>query len=246
MANSALKYDVYSSQGDKVGQVELNPSIFAVEVKPALVHQAVVVQLANARKVLAHAKDRSEVSGGGRKPWRQKGTGRARHSSIRSPLWVGGGVTFGPTKNRNFAKKINKKMKRKALFMALSDRVKENQLVILDKFESQDFKTKEFVALIKNLKDVLQLNPVKTKQNVSAPANDKKKDTKKFEIKDYKISILVVTDKETSLIVRMARNIPGVKIINANSLNIVDVLAHKNLLITKGSLEVLEKNYLSA
>jgi large subunit ribosomal protein L4 len=245
MASQSLKYDIYSPQGDKLSQTDLNPAIFAVEVNPTLIHQAVVTQLANARKVLAHTKDRSEVSGGGRKPWRQKGTGRARHGSIRSPLWIGGGVTFGPTKHRNFAKKINKKMKRKALFMALSDRVKEGQMVILDKLEIKGAKTKEFVELVKTLKDILKLQPIKTKKKQTDNPTETDQATKKFDIKDYKISILLITAKDTSLAVRVARNVPGVKVLNANSLNIVDILAHKNLLITQDSLKVLEETYLS-
>ncbi len=244
MAKTAIQYDIYSQQGDKVGQVELNPSIFGVEINSTLIHQAVVTQLANARKVLAHTKDRSEVSGGGRKPWRQKGTGRARHGSIRSPLWIGGGVTFGPTKYRNFSKKINKKMKRKAIFMALSDRVKEGQLVILDKLEIKQPKTKEFVELLKNLKEVLKLKSLKKKKESQAKSAQKST-SKKFDIKDYKLSILVVTAKDVSLVARIARNIPGVKVINANSLNIVDILSHKNLLVTQESLKVLEEVYLS-
>ena len=99
------KYPVYNITAEKVKEVELNPKIFGVQVKEAVVHQAAVAQMANARRVLAHTKDRGEVRGGGAKPWRQKGTGRARHGSVRSPLWVGGGITFGTTKERNFLKK---------------------------------------------------------------------------------------------------------------------------------------------
>jgi len=124
---------VYNQQGEKVGQVDLPAELFGVPLNRDLVHQVVVTQMANSRQVLAHTKDRSEVRGGGAKPWRQKGTGRARHGSIRSPIWVGGGVAFGPTKERVFAKKINKKMKRQALFMVLSSKVKDKEIVLLDK-----------------------------------------------------------------------------------------------------------------
>jgi len=109
-----MKYQVHNTKGEEVKEVELNPAIFGVEVKESVVHQVAIAQMANRRKILAHAKDRSEVKGGGRKPWKQKGTGRARHGSIRSPLWVGGGVTFGPSKLRNFSQKVNKKMKKKS------------------------------------------------------------------------------------------------------------------------------------
>ncbi len=252
MANSpekTIKYDFYAQDGKPLGQLELKADIFAVQPNPTLIHQAVITQLANARKVIAHTKDRSEVSGGGRKPWRQKGTGRARHGSIRSPLWIGGGVTFGPTKERNFSQKINKKMKRKAIFMALTDRLQNNQLIILDKLELKESKTKEFVELVKNLKKILALKPLKTKlkanEKADKTASEKKKD-KKFDIKDYKISLLVVTSGNTSSVVRAARNIPGVKVLPANSLNIVDLLAHQYLLVTQPALTVMEQIYLKA
>ena len=159
MSDIKIKYDMYSQTGEKIKQVDLNPAIFGVELNNTLVHQAAVAQMSNARNVLAHTKDRSEESGGGKKPWRQKGTGRARHGSSRSPIWIGGGGTFGPTKNRNFSKKINKKKKSKALFMCLSDRVNDKDLVLLDQLVTKENKTKEFVALIKNLKDLLNLSP---------------------------------------------------------------------------------------
>jgi large subunit ribosomal protein L4 len=120
----------------------LPKEIFDVEINPDLIHQVVVAQTANRRRVIAHTKGRGEVRGGGKKPWRQKGTGRARHGSIRSPLWKGGGVTFGPTKERTFKKEINKKMKRKALFMVLTAKAKNNLLLVLDKIILEQPKTK--------------------------------------------------------------------------------------------------------
>lgn len=137
--------------GEMVGEEKLDPALFEIETKEGLIHQAVVAQMANRRQVLAHTKNRGEVRGGGIKPWRQKGTGRARHGSIRSPLWVGGGVTFGPRNDRNFKRKINKKMKRKALLMCLSDRAKEEKIVLLDKLELENFKTKKFLEILNKL-----------------------------------------------------------------------------------------------
>lgn len=137
-----IKLKVKDQTGKTVGEEILNKKIFEVPVKPDLIHQVVAAQAANIRPVIAHTKDRSEVSGGGRKPWRQKGTGRARHGSIRSPIWKGGGVTFGPRSDRNFTQKINKKMRRKALFMVLSDRAKNKKIIILDKLELPQSKTK--------------------------------------------------------------------------------------------------------
>ena len=111
-----MKVTVYNVKGEEVKEMDLGSAIFGVKVKPELVQQAIVAQQANSRQNLAHAKDRSDVRGGGKKPWRQKGTGRARHGSIRSPLWRGGGATFGPSKTRNFSLKMNKKAKRKSRF----------------------------------------------------------------------------------------------------------------------------------
>ncbi|MBI5071747.1 50S ribosomal protein L4 [Candidatus Falkowbacteria bacterium] len=145
------KVKVYNMSGEVVGEEKLDPALFEVEAKEGLIHQAVVAQMANRRQVLAHTKDRGEVSGGGIKPWKQKGTGRARQGSIRSPLWVGGGVVFGPRNDRNFHQKINKKMKRKALLMCLSDRAKEEKIVVLDKLELDNFKTKKFLEILNKL-----------------------------------------------------------------------------------------------
>jgi len=137
-----MKVSVYDQQGKEIGTTLLPKEIFDVKLNPDLVHQVATSQMANRRQVIAHTKDRGEVRGGGKKPWRQKGTGRARHGSIRSPLWKGGGVTFGPTKERNFKKIIPKKMKRKALFMVLSAKAKENLLIILDTLKLPLPKTK--------------------------------------------------------------------------------------------------------
>jgi len=146
--------DVFDKQNNKVDTVELPDKIFNIRWSPDLVHQALVIQLANRRLPWAHTKDRSEVSGGGRKPWRQKGTGRARHGSIRSPLWKGGGVTFGPRKEKIFTKKINKKMNRLAIFSVLSKKIKDNEVKIIDKFDIPTKKTKEYHKILKNLVDL--------------------------------------------------------------------------------------------
>lgn len=147
-----MKITVYNQEGKEVGQTLLPKEIFNLEVNHDLVHQVVVSQMANRRRVIAHVKDRSEVRGGGRKPWRQKGTGRARHGSRRSPLWKGGGVTFGPTKERVFKKKINKKMRTKALLMVLSAKAKNNLLLVLDKISLEQPKTKLIAKIIENFK----------------------------------------------------------------------------------------------
>ena len=146
-----MKITIYNREGKEIGQTLLPKEIFGVKINPDLVHQVVVSQLANRRRVIAATKGRGEVRGGGRKPWRQKGTGRARHGSIRSPLWRGGGVTFGPRKERVFKKKIPKKMRRKALLMVLSGKVKNNLLILLDKFKIEQPKTKLMADILKKL-----------------------------------------------------------------------------------------------
>jgi len=146
-----MKTIVYNQKGKEIGQTLLPKEIFDVKMNPDLVHQVVVSQMANRRQVIAHTKDRGEVRGGGRKPWRQKGTGRARHGSIRSPLWKGGGVTFGPTKARVFKKEIPKKMKRLALFMALSGKAKNNLIILLDELKIEQAKTKLMAEILEKL-----------------------------------------------------------------------------------------------
>lgn len=145
------KAPIYNSEGAHTGDVELNAAHFGVKLNPGLVHEAVVAQTANARRPIAHTKMRGEVRGGGKKPWRQKGTGRARHGSIRSPIWIGGGITFGPRNVRNFHVKMNRKAKRKALFMALSDKLMNDNIIVLESFAPKQEKTKELVDLIRKL-----------------------------------------------------------------------------------------------
>jgi len=146
-----MKVDVYNEKGEVTGSTVLPKEIFEVPLNYDLVHQVFVSQKANIRQVSAHTKDRGEVRGGGRKPWRQKGTGRARHGSIRSPLWRGGGVTGGPRKERVFKKEIPKKIRRKALFMVLSEKAKNNFLVVMDKLEMEKPKTNKMAEIIKKL-----------------------------------------------------------------------------------------------
>ena len=142
---------VYNIEGNEVGTLELNDSVFGVEVNEHLVHLAVVAQLANKRQGTQKAKTRSEVSGGGRKPWRQKGTGHARQGSTRSPQWTGGGVVFAPTP-RDYTIRLNKKEKRAALKSALTSRVNENQFIVVDAMNFDEIKTKKFQSVMNNLK----------------------------------------------------------------------------------------------
>ncbi|KKT17816.1 MAG: 50S ribosomal protein L4 [Parcubacteria group bacterium GW2011_GWB1_43_6] len=146
-----MKVATYDQEGKEVGQTLLPKEIFGLEVNQELIHQVVVSQTANRRQVSAHTKGRGQVSGGGKKPWRQKGTGRARHGSTRSPIWRHGGIAFGPSRDRNFKKKINRKMKRLALLMVLSAKAKGNFLLVLETLKLEKIKTKFIAQLLQKL-----------------------------------------------------------------------------------------------
>ena len=164
------KVAVYNMEGKEVDSIELNDSIFGVEINEHLVHMAVLQQLANKRQGTQKAKTRSEVRGGGRKPWRQKGTGHARQGSTRSPQWTGGGVVFAPTP-RDYSFKLNKKEKRAALKSALTSRVVENKFVVVDELKMDEIKTKKFAEVLKNLnveKALVVLNDMDEKVIASA------------------------------------------------------------------------------
>ncbi len=154
-----MNVDVYNQSGEKIGATRVSSEIFGVKPKPELIHQVVNAMRANLRKPLAHTKTRGEVRGGGKKPWRQKGTGRARAGSIRSPLWRGGGITFGPRKERVYKKKINKKVKKLALKMALSDKVLNKKIIVLGGIKLSAIKTKEFKKVVDQL-------PIKNKKTI--------------------------------------------------------------------------------
>jgi len=148
------KVKVYNKEGKKTEEIELSPKLFGFELNKGLLHEAAVAAMANSRKVYAHTKGRGEVRGGGRKPWRQKGTGRARHGSRRSPIWIGGGITFGPTKEREYSVKINKKVKQKALLIALSERSREDGIIVIDDLAIEEPKTKKITGILRSLPGV--------------------------------------------------------------------------------------------
>ena len=151
LPSNGMEAKVYNIQGKEAGKVTLPENIFGLPWNANLVHQVVVSMQANARTPTAHTKDRSEVRGGGKKPWRQKGTGRARHGSIRSPIWVGGGVTHGPRADKSYAKKINQQMRQKALLVALSRKFKDNEIIFVDKLEIGEPKAKQAKAVLQAL-----------------------------------------------------------------------------------------------
>ncbi|MFH1583188.1 MAG: 50S ribosomal protein L4 [Candidatus Falkowbacteria bacterium] len=224
-----IKIKVYNQNAEVAGEMQLSPKVFGMKVNNDLIHQAVVTQMANERQVIAHTKDRSEVRGGGKKPWRQKGTGRARHGSSRSPIWIGGGVTFGPRNDRNFKKRINKKMKQNAMLMVLSDKAAGDNFIILDKLEATEFKTKVFNKIINGFESKI----LKPKKEIKADA----------EKKDIKRSFLIIVDKGDEKLSCSARNLVGIKLMNTDNINIVDLLKYKNLILNKAAVEKLTERY---
>jgi len=206
-----MKAELYNQKGEVIDQIDLPESIFKRKWNPSLVHQVLVALQSNQRKPIAHAKDRGEVRGGGRKPWRQKGTGRARHGSIRSPLWIGGGVTFGPTKEKKYEKKINKKAKLSAFLSALSKKFEDKEIKIIDKIEIEKPKTKEMANILKNF-----LNTQK---------------------KNRGLLILSESNKD---IIKATRNLKFADVTIVDNLSLLDVLKYKNLLFVKNAVAKLE------
>ncbi|WP_334075704.1 MULTISPECIES: 50S ribosomal protein L4 [Paenibacillus] len=202
------KVALFNVSGSQVGEVELNDAVFGIEPNVHVLHDAVVMQRASLRAGTHKVKGRSEVRGGGRKPWKQKGTGRARQGSIRSPQWVGGGTVFGPTP-RSYSFKLPKKVRRLAIKSALSSKVIDQDIIVLDALSLSAPKTKEFAAILNNLK-------VDRKALVVAPAYDDN-------------------------VALSARNIPGVKFVAADGINVLDVLTHDKLIITKEAVQKVEE-----
>lgn len=202
------KVTVFNVSGAQVGEVELAESVFGIQPNTHVLHSAVLLQQAAERQGTHKTKGRSEVRGGGRKPWKQKGTGRARQGSIRSPQWVGGGTVFGPTP-RTYGFKLPKKVRRLAIKSALSSKVIASEIIVLDQLTFAAPKTKEFATILNNLN-----------------ANRK---------------ALVVTANYEENVALSARNIPGVKFVAADGINVLDVLVHDKLIITKEAVEKVQE-----
>ena len=202
------KVAVFNVSGSQVGEVELSESVFGIEPHLHVLNEAVLMQRASLRAGKHKTRGRSEVRGGGRKPWKQKGTGRARQGSIRSPQWKGGGVVFGPTP-RSYSYKLPKKVRRLAIKSALSSKVKSSEIIVLDALSLAAPKTKEFAAILNNLKV------------------DRK--------------ALVVTAAYDENVALSARNIPGVKFVAAEGINVLDVMVYDKLIITKEAVQKVEE-----
>ncbi|ASB86707.1 50S ribosomal protein L4 [Bacillus sonorensis] len=202
------KVALYNQNGSTAGEIELNDSVFGIEPNESVVFDAILMQRASLRQGTHKVKNRSEVSGGGRKPWRQKGTGRARQGSIRSPQWRGGGIVFGPTP-RSYAYKLPKKVRRLAIKSALSSKVNDNNLIVLEDLTLDAVKTKEMAAVLKGL------------------SIEKK--------------ALIVTADSNETVALSARNLPGVTVVEANGINVLDVVGHEKLVMTKAAVEKVEE-----
>ncbi|WP_342513684.1 50S ribosomal protein L4 [Sporosarcina sp. FSL K6-1522] len=202
------KVSVLNQTGSSVGEIELNEAIFGIEPNEAVLFEALVQQRASLRQGNHKVKTRAEVAGGGRKPWRQKGTGRARQGSIRSPQWRGGGIVFGPAP-RSYSYKLPKKVRRLALLSALSSKVREENILVLEGLAFDAPKTKEFIKVLKDL------------------SIDKK--------------ALIVTADLDETVALSARNIPGISVVTANGINVLDLVAHDKLVMTKAAVQKVEE-----
>jgi len=204
-----VNIDLYSQKGDKLKSIRVSDVIFKAEINEGLMHQALVRQHSNARVNLAHTLTKGEVRGGGAKPYRQKGTGRARQGSIRNPHYKGGGVAMGPRNNRNFTKDMPKKQRRKALFSALSLKAKDGNIAAIDKYASKEIKTKDFVAMLDKL--------------------PKAKRT------------LFVLDQKNEVLEKSANNVPNVKTLLVNYLNIADLVKYEKVVFLEPALKKAEE-----
>lgn len=201
------KVEVYDANNQKVGEIELSETVFGAEIKPYLLHEVVVWQLAKRRQGNACTKTRHEVAGGGKKPWRQKGTGRARSGSRRSPLWRGGGVAFGP-KPRDYGYTVPKKVKKAALRVALSDKLNEQKLIVMRGFDLSQVKTKAFVEVLRRF------------------ATD---------------DALIVTAEPDVNLEKSSRNVPKIKVLRAEGLNVYDILRHERLFLLEPAVARIEE-----
>jgi large subunit ribosomal protein L4 len=207
-----LTTEVYNQKGKSVGKLSLPESIFGLNWNGDLVHQVVTAMQANARTPVAHTKTRGEVRGGGRKPWRQKGTGRARHGSSRSPIWKGGGVTHGPRNDKNYEQKINKKMRTKALFTVLSEKLRRGQILFLEELNLKNIKTKDAVTVMTELSKV-----------------------KGFEkmVGGKRPSTYITTPAKSDTLKKSFANLKTVEIDEIKNINPVDLLAFKHIIISQ-------------
>lgn len=212
-----MESKIYNNKGAEVGKVELPELIFGRKWNPDLVNQVLLSMETSKRKPVAHAKDRAHVSGGGKKPWKQKGTGRARHGSIRSPIWVHGGVAHGPTNEKNFYRKTNQKMRNSALFTVLSAKLRDGEIIFIDDLGIGEIKTKNAVKLLNTLSSVKGFEKITYKKGNRA---------------------FLALPKSDSNVVKSFRNISSAFVDEVRNLNPVDVLKYKYLVIENPELSL--------
>mgnify|MGYP000893364798 FL=1 len=210
--SKAIETEVYNQKGKSVGKLSLPETIFGLTWNGDLVHQVVTAMQANARTPVAHTKDRSDVRGGGRKPWRQKGTERARHGSSRSPIWKGGGITHGPRSEKSYEQKINKKMKAKALFTVLSEKFRKGQILFVDEMSLKNIKTKDAVSIIKDLSTVSGFEKI---------------------MGGKKVNVYITTPAKTDNLKKSFANIKTVEIDEVRNINPVDLLTYRYIIISQ-------------
>lgn len=203
------KVSLFNMKGETVGELELRPEVFEVPYHQTVLHQVVLAQQANARRGTHKTKGRGEVRGGGKKPWRQKGTGMSRHGSRRSPIWKGGGVSFGP-QPRSYEQKIPKKMRRLAMRTALSQRLREEMLTALNELALEDYSTRTFAQMLQALKV------------------------------DGGRTLVVVTEPDLK-VEKSAANLPGVKLVRASNLNVLDLVKYPRLVATREALQSIQE-----
>lgn len=208
--SSVLEAVVYNEKGKENGKIKLPEKVFGLPWNSDLVHQVAVSYMSNKRNAIAHTKDRGDVRGGGKKPWRQKGTGRARHGSRRSPIWIGGGVTFGPTNEKNFDRKINSKMKNKALMTVLSKKMKDSEVLFVDNIAIKEPKTKEAKVVLKNLSGIVGFKNLLDKRKNSAH---------------------IFTTKKDKNLAKSFSNFSNIKFDEFRNVNTLDLLNSKHILI---------------
>lgn len=210
---------IYNTKGKEVAKVNVPEDIFGLAWNSDLVHQVVTSMESDARHSIAHTKDRSEVRGGGKKPWRQKGTGRARHGSRRSPIWVGGGITFGPRNDKDFSRKVNKKMKTKALYTILSQKLRDGEVLFVDDISFAEPKTKEAKEVLKSLAQVGGCETLATKRKNAA---------------------YIATDTRDLNTKKSFDNFGNVKLDEVRNLNPVDLLTYKYIIIENPDVSITQ------
>ena len=210
-----MQISILNNKGEKISSHNLNPEVFGIKIHKQSVYDCIIAHNNNLRQGTHKVKDRSEVRGGGRKPWKQKGTGRARHGSIRSPIWRGGGIVFGPTTQRNYKRRINKKIYKLALKSILTSKINENSFIVIDKFIFNEISTKSAITFLTNLK------LINNKVLIITDLNNN-------------------NDKNENNLIKSVNNIQNINCVDINKVSVYDLIKAPKILLTKDMLEKLE------